>query len=169
MLLWGDGYENFAGLFQQLGSTHSYQISPDFGKGFVERIILRNGVEVSICTMEKMQVIEFVYQMEEAKKIIIDNMQEPLSITELAREIDLNTYKLKVGFKEMWGNTIFGYLRDMRMEKARLLLVGGGNSSVIDVAQEVGYSNPSHFAGAFRKKFGINPSKYAGEYREISK
>ncbi len=95
-----------------------------------------------------------------AKKIIVNNMQEPLGIAELARQIELNTYKLKVGFKEMWGTTVFGYLRDMRMEKARFLL-SGARKSVIEAAQEVGYSNPSHFTSAFRKKYGINPNEYA--------
>lgn len=103
-------------------------------------------------------------KLDQAKKIIVDNMLSPVSVDELARQIDLNTFKLKVGFKEMWGTTVFGYLRDMRMEKARILLTGA-RKNIIEVAQEVGYSNPSHFSTAFRKKFGINPHEYASRYR----
>lgn len=107
-------------------------------------------------------------KLEQAKRIIVDNMLHPLSISELSRELDLNTYKLKVGFKEMWGATVFGYLRDMRMEKARFLLTGA-RKSVIEVAQEVGYANPSHFSAAFRRKYGINPHEYANQRRGKSK
>lgn len=106
-------------------------------------------------------------KLEQAKRIIINNMSNPLSISELSREINLNTYKLKVGFKEMWGTTVFGYLRDMRMEKARVLL-SGDRKSVIEVAMEVGYSNPSHFTVAFRRKYGINPHEYANTYKKIN-
>jgi AraC-like DNA-binding protein len=105
-------------------------------------------------------------KLEQAKRIIVDNMLDPLSVAELALQIDLNVYKLKVGFKEMWGTTIFGYLRDMRMEKARFLL-SGTHKNVAEVAQEVGYSNPSHFSTAFRKKYGINPHEYANHYRSL--
>lgn len=101
-------------------------------------------------------------KLDQARRIIVDNMLEPLSVEQLAREIDLNTFKLKVGFKEMWGTTIFGYLRDMRMEKARFLL-SGARKNVIAVAQEVGYSNPSHFSAAFKRKYGINPHEYANK------
>jgi AraC-like DNA-binding protein len=45
------------------------------------------------------------------------------------------------------------------MEKSRQLLAAG-ELSVADAAQAVGYANRSHFAIAFRKKFGMNPSTY---------
>lgn len=99
-------------------------------------------------------------KLEQAKRIIVENMVEPLSIEQLSRDVNLNTYKLKVGFKKIWGTTVFGYLRHMRMEKARLLLADE-NKSVMEVALEVGYSNPSHFSAAFRSKYGLNPHEYA--------
>lgn len=93
------------------------------------------------------------------KKIMIENMENPPSILELSKMVGLNTYKLKVGFKEMFGTTIFGYLRDIRMEKARLLLENH-ELNINEIANEVGYSNPSHFATAFRKKYDVTPSHF---------
>ncbi|ETT74504.1 AraC family transcriptional regulator [Paenibacillus sp. FSL R7-277] len=93
----------------------------------------------------------------EARRIILQQMDNPPSLLQLSRMVGLNDYKLKVGFKEMYGNTIFGYLREKRMEQA-LKLLQAGKSNVIEVSCAVGYSNPSHFAEAFRKKFGVNPS-----------
>ena len=93
------------------------------------------------------------------KKIMIENMENPPSILELSKMVGLNTYKLKVGFKEIFGTTVFGYLRDIRMEKARLLLENH-ELNINEIANEVGYSNPSHFATAFRKKYGVTPGHF---------
>jgi AraC-like DNA-binding protein len=93
----------------------------------------------------------------EARRIMLERMDRPPSLLQLSRMVGLNDYKLKVGFKEMYGNTVFGYLREQRMELA-LKLLQAGKSNVIEVSCAVGYSNPSHFAETFRKKFGVNPS-----------
>lgn len=95
-----------------------------------------------------------------AGKIIADNIMEPLSIKELAKRIGLNTYKLKVGFKDVYGTTIFGYMKEVRVEKARALLLENEEMNIMEVANEVGYANPSHFAKAFRNKYGVNPREF---------
>ena len=98
-------------------------------------------------------------KMYTVKKIMIESLENPPTILELSKIVGLNTYKLKVGFKEMFGTTVFGYLRDIRMEKARLLLENH-ELNINEIANEVGYSNPSHFATAFRKKYGVTPRHF---------
>ncbi|MCR8630958.1 helix-turn-helix transcriptional regulator [Paenibacillus radicis (ex Xue et al. 2023)] len=95
-------------------------------------------------------------RIEAAREIMMVRMSEPPSLLQLSRLVGLNDYKLKVGFKEMYGNTVFGYLREKRLEQAWLLLQEG-NANVNEVSCTVGYSNPSHFAEAFRKQYGVNP------------
>lgn len=97
-------------------------------------------------------------KMIEAREVIINNIVNPLTIAELAKKIGINTYKLKVGFKEVYGTTIFGYLRNIRMEKAKQLIISK-NKNIMEIAHEVGYSNPSKFSAAFKRKYGINPSE----------
>jgi AraC family transcriptional regulator, transcriptional activator of the genes for pyochelin and ferripyochelin receptors len=46
----------------------------------------------------------------------------PPSLLELSRQIGLNDYKLKLGFKQLFGNTVFGYVWEQRMQQARFLL-----------------------------------------------
>lgn len=91
-----------------------------------------------------------------AKTFIEENMQTPCSLIELSRKVGLNDFKLKKGFKEIFGSTVFNYLTDFRMERAMLLLKQ--KKTVSEVASEVGYKNPQHFTVAFKKKFGILPS-----------
>lgn len=94
-----------------------------------------------------------------ARAIMLECMAEPPTLIELSRMIGLNDYKLKNGFKEMYGTTVFGYLRHKRMETA-LLLLQGGKMNVNEVSCAVGYSNPSYFAEAFRERYGVNPSEF---------
>jgi len=95
-------------------------------------------------------------KIQQAQSIIMEHMSNPPTLIELSRLIGLNDYKLKKGFKEMFGTTVFGYLREKRLEKAFLLLQQG-TMNVTDIANAVGYSNPSYFAEIFKKRFGINP------------
>ncbi len=94
-----------------------------------------------------------------AKAILTDIPGNPPSLMELARQVSLNDYKLKVGFRQVFGTTVFGYLHQHRMETARQLL-REQRMNVREVAQTVGYANQSRFAAAFRKQFGINPKAY---------
>jgi AraC family transcriptional activator of pyochelin receptor len=94
-----------------------------------------------------------------AKQILTTNPDNPPSLMELARLVSLNDYKLKVGFRQVFGTTVFGYLHRYRMEKARQLLTEQ-RMNVKEIAQAVGYANQSRFAAAFRKQFGINPKAY---------
>jgi AraC family transcriptional regulator, transcriptional activator of the genes for pyochelin and ferripyochelin receptors len=91
-----------------------------------------------------------------ARQILLAQPDNPPSLLELARQAGLNDYKLKLGFRQVFGTTVFNYLHRYRMEKAHQLLLGN-RMNVKEVAQAVGYANQSRFAAAFRKQFGINP------------
>jgi AraC-like DNA-binding protein len=86
-------------------------------------------------------------------------LDQPPSLGELAREVGLSETTLKRGFRQVFGTTVFGYLREKRMEHARALLASG-RATVIEAAALVGYSNPSNFAAAFRQQFGLNPKEF---------
>ncbi|MDM9382302.1 AraC family transcriptional regulator [Chlorogloeopsis sp. ULAP01] len=92
-----------------------------------------------------------------AKEILHKNLNNPPSLMELARLVGLNDCTLKQGFKLVFGTTVFGYLYDLRMEQARLLLQED-RMNVTEVAKAIGYTNSKSFATAFKRKFGISPS-----------
>lgn len=100
-----------------------------------------------------------VLKIRKAKEIIIDRMAEPPSLQELANEIGLNIKKLKEGFKQIYGDTVYSFLFDYKMEHARRLLESN-QFNVNEVGTQVGYSTASHFIAAFKKKFGTTPKKY---------
>jgi AraC-like DNA-binding protein len=94
-----------------------------------------------------------------AKAILQHQFDDPPSLQALARQVGLNECTLKRGFRQVLDTTVFGYLHHYRMEQARQMLVTG-TMRVEDIANAVGYANRSHFAAAFRKKFGTNPKAY---------
>jgi AraC-like DNA-binding protein len=100
-----------------------------------------------------------VLKIKKAKHIIITNMAEPPSLQELADEIGLNLKKLKMGFKQIYGDTVYGFLFDYKMDYARKLL-DSGSYNVNEVGLKIGYSTGSHFIAAFKKKFATTPKKY---------
>lgn len=100
-----------------------------------------------------------VLKIRKAKEIIISRMAEPPSLQELANEIGLNIKKLKEGFKQIYGDTVYSFLFDYKMEHSRKLLETN-QYNVNEVGNQVGYSSASHFIAAFKKKFGITPKKY---------
>lgn len=92
-----------------------------------------------------------------AKGILDGRIEDPPSLMELCRMVGLNDFKLKAGFKEVFGATAFGYLHERRMERARRH-IEAGEMNVGEVALAVGYASQSCFAAAFKKRYGIRPS-----------
>lgn len=84
-------------------------------------------------------------------------LHNPPTIIALSKLIGINEYKLKKGFKELFGTTIFGYIHQNRMTLAKSLLLDT-TKSVKEVAYQIGYSSPQHFSNAFKKEFGVTPN-----------
>ncbi len=104
---------------------------------------------------------ENVQKIRKAKKIILERMTDPPSLEALAHEIGLSLKKLKEGFKQIYGDTVFAYLLDHKMEEARRML-DSQKYNVNEVGLKLGYSTASHFIAAFKKKYGTTPKKYIG-------
>jgi len=106
-------------------------------------------------------------KIKQAKRILINDLSDAPTIPELARQVGINQQKLKKGFKEIYGKTIFQYLTDARMEAARYMLMEGVHS-IKSVANRHGYSNQSHFARRFKERYGISP-KHAIKISKMQK
>jgi len=102
-----------------------------------------------------------IQKIRQAKAIILERMTDPPSLEQLAVEIGLSLKKLKEGFKQLYGDTVFAYLLDHKMEEARRML-DSQKYNVNEVGLKLGYSTASHFITAFKKKYGTTPKKYLG-------
>jgi len=100
-----------------------------------------------------------VQKIKNAKDILLENMQNPPTTSQLALKVGINEHRLKEGFRSLYGTTLFQYLLDYKMNTGRRLL-DSGMHKIKDVAYDLGYNNPSHFITAFKNKFGVTPKKY---------
>jgi AraC-like DNA-binding protein len=102
---------------------------------------------------------DYVQKIKKAKDIVISRMVDPPSLQELADEVGLSLKKIKEGFKQIYGDSVFSFLFNYKMEYARKLLETN-TVNVNEVGLQVGYSTSSHFIAAYKKKFGITPKKH---------
>jgi AraC-like DNA-binding protein len=93
-----------------------------------------------------------------AKEILLSDLTNPPTIPELASRIGTNQCYLKKGFKELFGTTVYDFIQEQRMLKAKLLLTTT-DYSVLQVAEEIGFSSVSNFSAAFKKITGVYPSE----------
>jgi AraC-like DNA-binding protein len=98
-----------------------------------------------------------IERLERVRRYLVEHLDAPPTLAELARTAGFSETRLKGGFRARFGTSIFAYLRQARMEEARRLLLTQ-HLNVTEVAQRVGYANPSKFAAAFRSQFGMSPS-----------
>ncbi len=93
-----------------------------------------------------------------AKEYLLKHMAMPPSLAKLALVSGLNEFKLKNGFREMFGNSVFAYLAEFRLDIARTALIDG-NKTATEIAFELGYSSLQHFSSRFRERFGVTPTE----------
>ena len=97
-------------------------------------------------------------KLNQAKHILLDNIDNPPSLSEISKQIGLNTFKLKKGFKEFFGVPVFKYLQNERLTLAHKM-IRNQDATVQEAAWHVGYDSLSSFSNAFEKKFGYRPSQ----------
>ena len=104
-------------------------------------------------------MVEHIARWKQVSQDLEGRLGHPPTLPELANEIGLSLKKLKEGFKQIYGDSVFSFLFDYKMEMARKLLETG-KYNVNEVGLKVGYSTASHFIAAFRKKYDTTPKQY---------
>ena len=99
-------------------------------------------------------------KINKAKEFIINNLDENITIPILSNLVGTNQCYLKKGFKEVTGKTIFEFIQDNRMEKAKHLLQHT-DKTIGDIALMTGYASVSSFSQSFKNYFGVTPGGIA--------
>jgi AraC-like DNA-binding protein len=104
-----------------------------------------------------------IEKIQATRAYLLQNMEQPPTLIELAHKMGLNDFKLKKGYKQLYGVTLFDDFQHARMEKARRLLLET-HQSIVAIAELAGYRNVSGFSAAFKRYFGNTP----GWFRKIT-
>lgn len=103
-----------------------------------------------------------ISRINEARRILEASYNTPPTIKELARLVGINTTKLKLGFRELFGKTIQEFIVGLRMENG-LVLIETTDLSISEIAYRVGYAYPASFTQAIRRHFGETPQDIRGK------
>lgn len=100
--------------------------------------------------------IEMIHSI---KKYIVTHLDEPLpAILDLAHTMGTNEYKLKMGFKELYGITVFQFIKDQRIRKAHTL-IQNTNKKIGNISKLVGFKQGNHLTREFKKRYGYTPTE----------
>ena len=149
-------------ILQRLGN------SPN--SGFCEQLIMESKViellALQIAQFEQLQHSEAPAQLKkeemermlQAREILLHHNGEQLSLRALAHLVGTNEFNLKRNFKIAFGNTVYGYLSQHKMEQARTMLIEK-DVTIAEISGKMGYKHATHFSSAFKKYFGYLPNK----------
>lgn len=104
-----------------------------------------------------------IEKLDRARDIMVEHMDQPLTIPYLCAAVGLNEFKLKEGMHHRFNSTPHRMLHELRMRKAYTLLESG--CQVAQAAYQVGYKFPNNFSAAFSRFFGKSPKSVFGKRR----
>lgn len=104
-----------------------------------------------------------IEKLDRVRDIMIEQLEQPLTIPYLCAAVGLNEFKLKEGLRHRFNSTPHRMLHEMRMSKAHALLESG--CQVAQAAYQVGYRFPNNFSAAFTRFFGKTPKSVFGKQR----
>lgn len=116
--------------------------------GESRRPVVPNGLRLTRADTERIHA---------ARDLLLERLDDPPTLAELARHALMNEFKLKRGFKALFGDSPYAYFLAHRLELARSYLLDT-DVSIAEIARRVGYRDPAHFTHAFRKRYGVRPS-----------
>ncbi|MFL0085657.1 AraC family transcriptional regulator [Tenacibaculum maritimum] len=134
-------------------------------KGLLKRIFLESKVlsllheRLSFQNKDLKKSDSILKKIHRVEAIIQSNIHEQISIQQLSRKVLLNQYVLKTEFKKIFGTTIFSYTNSLRMKKSKQLLLHT-KKPIYEIADIVGYKNPTHFTAAFKKNAQMTPKEF---------
>ena len=97
--------------------------------------------------------------VEHAKSYILSHYSSDLSLDDMSRIVDISPYYFSKIFKEETGVNFIDYLTNIRIDKAKELLLGT-DYSMKEICAMIGYSDPNYFSRAFKKNVGVTPTEF---------
>ncbi len=131
----------------------SLSIEEELRNWFVEKMFR---AAENIATKKK----EYTHDaMQKAKEYINANYKKELSLEHISKEMDMSPYYFSKLFKEMTGEGFIEYVTEVRINKAKELLLAG-QATMKEICVAIGYSDPNYFSRIFKKCVGMTPTEF---------
>ena len=105
------------------------------------------------------QTVELIEKMYKMRDVLLDNLHLSPKLEDIAHQMGLNRNKLNEKFKVLFGDTVFAWLREQRLQRSRELLQDK-ILSIQEVAEQVGCTSQSQLSRMFKLRFGQSPREY---------
>lgn len=115
---------------------------------YLELLSEPENIRLRVIDMEKIKV---------AKELIESNLNQNFTIPQLARTVGTNEQYLKKHFKQFYGKTVFNFIVECKMNKAKQM-IKERDVKISAISQQLGYKHATHFTTAFKKFFGYTPN-----------
>lgn len=157
-------------------------VSPDtahaVGDGYIESMLQCNTVS-ELRSMNLAMFEDFVYrvykhrtnpkistQIQHCRDYIELHAQQPLKLSQLAKQAGYSEYYLSRKFKKEMGLSIGTYIKYVRVEQSKLMLIST-DMPIAQIADTLHFASSSHFSNAFREVTGKTPQLYRAEHKKI--
>lgn len=107
----------------------------------------------------EMLAVKDIFILYEIKSYLINNYALDTSIKDLSKKFAINEFKIKSGFRLLFGSPVIGFLSEVRLRKACELLADP-EETVASVSEQVGYKHSNNFSIAFKRRFELTPLQY---------
>lgn len=103
---------------------------------------------------------EDIRKIREGRNLILNNLEQDFpSLKVFALQLGTNEFKLKYGFKELYGTTVHRFLMEERLRKSKMM-VQFTDQSLKSIAHATGFKSIAHFSRTFKKHYGHSPSDF---------
>lgn len=142
-----------------LNQLSEISIKPDKNKKFLLDLYAQELMYYLIQIKGVQQIINLEHDnpIHKSIKYIQDNFRQPISVSQLAYDVNMSETNFCNSFKKVMGITPKEYITNLKLTQAKYMLK---NQNVTEVAFDLGYDNISHFIALFKNKYGITPKQF---------
>lgn len=143
-------------------SNKQRELERDLKENIIHFIDKQESVLKGIKTKPKKQKLRLSYEdirkIRKGHDIIIHNLEKELpSLKDFAHQLGTNEFKLKYGFKELYGTSVYRFLIQERLRKTNML-IQYSDLPLKSIAYMTGFKSIPHFSRTFKKRYGYSPS-----------
>ena len=165
----GVDHNPLRGYIMEMLKAHSLSYSNSLRRSSYLQMFFADLIEQYRKNIQGIENLESIPGAEQVKRLMIyitEHYKEKIRINEVAYEMGINRCYLSTAFKKMTGYSPAEYLLQVRMEKAKSLLMKT-NYSINRIATEVGYADQLAFSRMFKRRFGESPARYRQEAEQL--
>lgn len=152
--------ESIEHIFSELYSIRENR-KPDYLKvKILELLLFLSDLDIK-SALNQMRYInrDHVKTVKRVHDFMVQDIKKHHTIDELATAFRISPTKLKRDFRDVYGVSLYAYLKTYRLQEAQKLLLRT-DYSIARIAAEIGYENPNKFASAFKNAFGSSPTDF---------